>query len=100
MRPSTISVSSVRLAGRRDGTWARLAAGWLGRMCAGGVGPRPSNPRRRWPPEPTVGPFLVPDLRIAPRRRELPAIYLPSPPHVHCGPSAVLVDLTPAFLRR
>src|ERR1700744_5690309 len=43
-------------------------------MCAGGVAPRPSSPRRRWPPEPTVGPFLVPGLRTAPRRRELPAI--------------------------
>ena len=77
--------------------WARLAAGWLGRMCAGGVGPRPSSPRRRWPPEPTVGPFLVPDLFTAPRRRELPAIYLPSPPSVHCGPSAVSVTSMPRF---
>src|ERR1700744_5418303 len=48
-------------------------------MCAGGVAPRASSPRRRWPPEPTVGPFLVPALRTAPRRRELPAIGLGSP---------------------
>src|ERR1700759_613510 len=75
LRPSPVSKpSSLRLAGRRACALARLAAGWFGRMCAGGVAPRPSSPRRRWPPEPTVGPFLVPALRIAPRRWELPAI--------------------------
>ena len=82
LRPSTISVSSVLRAGRRCCCWAlaaRLAAGWLGRMCAGGVAPRPSSPRRRTPPDPTVGPFLVPGLRTAPRRREFPAIYLRVP---------------------
>src|SRR3984885_12937314 len=79
LRPSTVSTpSSLRLAGRRACALARLAAGWFGRMCAGGVAPRPSSPRRRWPPEPTVGPFLVPALRTAPRRRELPAIGLRS----------------------
>src|ERR1700743_803451 len=75
LRPNTVSKpSSLRLAGRRACALSRLAAGWYGRMCAGGVAPRPSSPRRRWPPEPTVGPFLVPALRTAPRRRELPAI--------------------------
>ncbi|EUA23875.1 hypothetical protein I553_5729 [Mycobacterium xenopi 4042] len=44
-------------------------------------GPRPSRPRRRCPPEPTVRAFLVPGLRTAPRRRELPAITC-----CHCRP--------------
>src|ERR1700733_9153895 len=75
LRPNTVSKpSSLRLAGRRACALVRLAAGWLGRMCAGGVAPRPSSPRRRWPPEPTVGPLLVPAFRTAPRRCELPAI--------------------------
>src|SRR5580693_8360887 len=79
LRPSTVSKpSSLRLAGRRACALARLAAGWFGRMCAGGVAPRPSSPPRRTPPEPTVGPFLVPALRIAPRRWELPAIGVSS----------------------
>ena len=70
-------------------------------MCAGGVAPRPSSPRRRTPPDPTVGPFLVPALRTAPRRREFPAIYFVYPSRsAHCGPSAVSVTSMPASLSR
>src|SRR6476469_10649774 len=37
---------------------AILWALWLGRSSARGVGPLPSSPRRRWPPEPTDAPFF------------------------------------------
>src|SRR4051794_1035797 len=53
---------------------AILCALCCGRSAALGVGPLPSSPRRRWPPEPTVEPFLELPLRTAPRRWELPAI--------------------------
>src|SRR6476620_11614569 len=55
---------------------ARRAATCLVRSSALGVGPLPSRPLRRWPPLPTVAPFL--DLRIAPRRWELPAMGVQS----------------------
>ena len=54
------------------GRWLRLWAMCFSRSAALGVGPLPSRPRRRWPPEPTVGP--LPLLRTAPRRWELPAM--------------------------
>ncbi|SKU44275.1 Uncharacterised protein [Mycobacteroides abscessus subsp. abscessus] len=82
LRPSTISASSPCLSRRCLAsaiflwTAARLAAGCLVRCSAGGVAPLPSSPRRRTPPEPTVGPFLVPGLRTAPRRCELPAMMV------------------------
>ena len=41
-------------------------SGAPGARSAFGVGPLPSRPRRRWPPEPMVAPFLLPALRIAP----------------------------------
>src|SRR4051794_4750631 len=65
---------------------ALRAAECPGRSSFGGVGPLPSSPRRRWPPEPTTAPFLVPSLRIAPRRRELPAIRL----HALQGPGGAV----------
>src|SRR5699024_12875800 len=46
-------------------------------------GPVPRRPRRRWPPLPTWGPFLVPGLRTAPRRLELPAIFVSSHAPAH-----------------
>src|SRR5262249_61234057 len=55
-------------------------AGGPGRTRAGGVGPRPFSPRRRWPPEPTTAPFFDPGLRRAPRRGELPGIEAPPRP--------------------
>src|SRR5437762_1277463 len=48
-----------------------------GRSSAGGVGPLPFKPRRRWPPEPTTAPFFEPGLRRAPGLGELPAIEAP-----------------------
>src|SRR6476646_6146007 len=61
---------AARLATAR----ARRAAGCFSRSTALGVGPRPSRPLRRWPPLPTVAPFLDAPLRVAPRRWELPAM--------------------------
>src|SRR6476620_104106 len=62
--------AAARLATAR----ARRAAGCFSRSTALGVGPRPSRPLRRWPPLPTVAPFLDAPLRVAPRRWELPAM--------------------------
>src|SRR5690606_8328322 len=56
--------------------WACFCLGCPGRFSPLGVGPLPSRPFLRLPPEPTTCPFLVPSLRTAPRRRELPAMSL------------------------
>ena len=79
LRPAIISVEPdfLRLPpGREVGRRSEgfLYALWLGRSEALGVGPLPSRPRRRWPPEPTWGPFFDPERRTAPRRELLPAI--------------------------
>ncbi len=52
----------------------RLCAAWYVRSSAFGVGPLPSRDLRLWPPVPTRAPFLLPSLRTAPGRFELPAI--------------------------
>src|SRR6185503_20390896 len=87
---STVSVVSPS-PGRRRATLGRATPARLalrataaalacpGRRSAGGVGPLPSNARRRWPPEPTTIPFFVPSLRTAPRRLELPAMGVMRP---------------------
>src|SRR3954471_24772615 len=61
-RRPPLSERSERLAAARF----FFAAGCLSRSVAFGVGPRPFSCLRRWPPVPTVGPFL--SLRIAPLR--------------------------------
>ena len=83
LRPTSSSGDSPRArAGLRAAFFAaavaRRCAGCPLRASAGGVGPRPSSPRRRCPPEPTTAPFLLPVPRRAPRRCELPAISRPS----------------------
>jgi len=71
LRPTTISdvplpPRPLRVAGRpcvrRACAVAMRFFLWPLRISAGGVGPLPSRPRRRWPPLPTCAPFL-PDMR-------------------------------------
>src|SRR5687768_2183808 len=82
LRPATHSESPAlvgRLARADEDFWARfscLNALWPSRSFAFGVGPLPSSPRRRRPPEPAVG-LPLPVFLIAPRRDELPAIRCP-----------------------
>src|SRR6266542_2403197 len=80
LRPTSSSGAStgdLRRAAVRPAAAALRCAGCPGRSSAGGVGPLPFSPRRRWPPEPTTAPFFEPGLRRAPRRWELPAIEAP-----------------------
>jgi hypothetical protein len=55
--------------------FAALAAGWFGRWCAAAWRRDLRDRGGGTPPDPTWGPFLVPALRTAPLRWELPAIY-------------------------
>src|SRR4051812_16195323 len=95
LRPATISLPSRlprRGPGRPEVRFAEelfpkvdlltAAAAWREalwplRSVAFGVGPLPSSARRRCPPDPTVGPFLLPGLRTAPTRLLLPATSAP-----------------------
>ena len=91
LRPATISLEALERRPperpwpgrdppvRLSAALAILCALWCGRSVALGVGPLPSRPRRRWPPEPTVAPFFEAPLRIAPRRWELPAMCASQP---------------------
>ena len=74
--PSPLPLALGLAASRRSAARAVLCALWYGRSSARGVGPLPSRPLRRRPPEPAVG-LPLPDFLIAPRRLLLPAISCP-----------------------
>ena len=62
--------------------------GWPLRCSAGGVGPRPSRPRRRWPPVPTDRALLVAGRRLGALRPGSPVCALRGLPGDQCASGA------------